>query len=339
MPCPEILSPYLQDLGDARSDGFTTTDAEFVDLVAAVEKTAWDDVRDRIFGFDDDKRLDVRTFAFVCYLAWREGGMAAIAAIQEGVLATLGTNLACFGPPKKKEAQLDVRLAWAFSTIVDDITYHEKAATPEWKAWTKGVDAALVATMNERRSELRERLGGGQTPRSSEAYARLVTTLDRSTKPLAAAAAKAAEPPPAAEEEEEAPDSEEAPQSEVAPPKRKRGASGAGSRGRGDSPMGGDRVELAVSHAFLELLRKLDAFEQLVKSGKHQKAALVADDITALITNFDPRSYFPELFAGFGKNLAENIEVLADYWDQRDTIGWKALEQYYRVDLQRFIDG
>lgn len=339
MQCPEILSPYLQELGDARGEGFTTTDSDFVDLVAALEKSAWDDVRERIYGLDDDKRLDVRTFAFACYLAWREAGVGALGFLHDGILITLGANLACFGPQKKKEAHLDVRLAWAMSTIVDDITYHEKAASPEWKAWTKGVDADLVAAVNARRGEVREALAQGVTPRAADAFARLVTTLDRSLRPIAAAAAKPAPAPV----EEEAPESEEEPESEVAPsPSRGKGRSksqASTARSRGDAPMGGDRVELAVSHAFLELLRKLDAFEQLVKAGKHQKAALVADDITALITNFDPRNYFPELFAGFGKNLAENIEVLADYWDQRDTIGWKALEQYYRVDLQRFIDG
>lgn len=342
MQCPEILSPYLQELGDARGSGFATTDAEFVDLVAAVEKLAWDDVRDRIFGLDDDKRLDVRTFSFACYLAWREAGVAAVAFVQDGILATLGPNLACFGPEKKKEAHLDIRLAWALSTIVDDITYHEKAATPEWKAWTKGVDEALFAVLNARRSDVREALGAGATPRAFEAFARLVTSLDRSLRPILAAAAKPAPAAATVAPDDDDVDSENEAESERAPARKKgrsEKAHASGSRSRGDAPMGGDRVELAVSHAFLELTRKLEAFDQLVKAGKHQKAALVADDITALITNFDPRNYFPELFAGFGKNLAENIEVLADYWDQRDTIGWKALEQFYRVDLQRFIDG
>ena len=341
MQCPEILSPYLQELGDARGEGFATTDAEFVDLVAAVEKLAWEDVRERIFALDDDKRLDVRTFAFVCYLAWREVGVPALVYIHEGILATLGPNLGCFGPAKKKEAQLDVRLAWALATIVDDITYHEKAATPDWKAWTKSVDTELFAAVNEHRGAVREALAAGGTPRSSDAFARFVTTLDRSLRPLVAASAKAATPAAPASARDANADGDEAPESvAAAPPPRGRGGSqGNAGRSRGEMPMGGDRVELAVSHAFLDLLRKLEAFERLVKAGKHQKAALVADDITALITNFDPRNYFPELFADFGKNLAENIEVLADYWDQRDTIGWKALEQYYRVDLERFIDG
>lgn len=343
MPCPEILSPYLHALGDARGDGFATTDAEFVDLVAAIEKSAWGDVRERIFALDDDRRLDVRTFAFACYLAWREGGVAALAFVETGILATLGTNLECYGPAKKKEAHLDVRLAWAINTIADDVTYHEKAGTPEWKAWTANVDAAVFATVNAHRADVREALDRGPTPRAADAFARLVTTLDRSLRPLVAAAAKVEPEPVAAVAPESAPISAPISAEEVtSSPARGRGRTTpheAASRQRGDTPMGGDRVELAVSHAFLELVRKLEAFERLVKAGKHQKAALVADDITALITNFDPRGYFPELFAEFGKNLAENIEVLADYWDQRDTIGWKALEQYYRVDLQRFVDG
>ncbi len=101
---------------------------------------------------------------------------------------------------------------------------------------------------------------------------------------------------------------------------------------------GTQHMELPVSHAFIELLQKLKAFETLVARKKFQKAALVADDLTDLVSKFDPRSYFPDLFSDFGKNLAEHIEVLAENWDRRDSVAWKALEQYYRVDLQRFVD-
>ena len=111
------------------------------------------------------------------------------------------------------------------------------------------------------------------------------------------------------------------------------------SQSRADIRAGSDRVEIVVSPAFLELLRKLQAFETLVAKQKFQRAALVADDVTGIVSNFDPRTYFPELFSQFGKDLAENIDVLATHWEARDSLSWKALEQYYRVDLARFVDG
>jgi hypothetical protein len=106
-----------------------------------------------------------------------------------------------------------------------------------------------------------------------------------------------------------------------------------------DLSSGGRVVQLSVSAAFVELLRKLEAFDALVAAGKYQKAALVADDLTDAISRFDPRVYFPDLFATFGKGLAENIEILGEHWGERESLGWKALEQFYRVDIKRFVDG
>ena len=110
-------------------------------------------------------------------------------------------------------------------------------------------------------------------------------------------------------------------------------------RSRSEVSAGTQRLDLKVSPAFVELCHKLQAFESLIEKRKFLKAALVADDLTSVVSNFDPRTYFPDLFADFGKLLAENVEVLAEHWTQRDTLSWKALEQYYRVDLQRFVDG
>jgi hypothetical protein len=99
----------------------------------------------------------------------------------------------------------------------------------------------------------------------------------------------------------------------------------------------GQPVTLRGSAALRELLMKLEAFELLVEAGKYDRAALLCDDVHALVDHFDPRLYFPELFATFGRLVSENIGKLEVHWQQRDSSMWNALRQFSRVDLAGFV--
>jgi hypothetical protein len=92
-----------------------------------------------------------------------------------------------------------------------------------------------------------------------------------------------------------------------------------------------------ASPRFFELLAKLDAFVKLIRKGNHVKAAVVSDDILAMIRQFDPLEYFPQTFAEFSALLSANITVLAPHWDMRDTSAWEALARHCRVDLGGFV--
>jgi hypothetical protein len=339
-PCPENLVRYTKALSGVSSAGLETTDEKLIAIVTAIEKKSFDDARERIADLDRDDVYDVRIFAFACYLAWREGGFASVPWILEAVRQTLGSNLASIGPQRKKEAHLDVRLGWAFGTMSDDVVYHEKTASPEWAAWTKPLTPELVERIYEARRGLDPAVGAGPTPRANENLRRffkeaeqvLVTTQRAATAAREKAAKEAAA---RAAEQEQAMTLAENTRGTT----RREDVLTIDSQSRADIRAGSDRVEIVVSPAFLELLRKLQAFETLVAKQKFQRAALVADDVTGIVSNFDPRTYFPELFSQFGKDLAENIDVLATHWEARDSLSWKALEQYYRVDLARFVDG
>ena len=47
------------------------------------------------------------------------------------------------------------------------------------------------------------------------------------------------------------------------------------------------------------LVNKMKAFERLIEKEQFPKAAVVADDINAIIAHFDPRIYFPRMFSKF----------------------------------------
>jgi len=86
------------------------------------------------------------------------------------------------------------------------------------------------------------------------------------------------------------------------------------------------------------LMNKMAAFERLLDEEKYPRAALVADDINEAIAVFDPRLYFPKLFARFSFLQAVHIQDLIAFQDQKETPEWQALKDFFKVDLDGFVD-
>jgi hypothetical protein len=74
-----------------------------------------------------------------------------------------------------------------------------------------------------------------------------------------------------------------------------------------------------------------------VRKEKFLKAAVVLADISDALNHFDPRVYFPGLFATFAALYSKHIQALASHADQGSP-EWLALRQHYQVDLQAFIE-
>lgn len=99
-----------------------------------------------------------------------------------------------------------------------------------------------------------------------------------------------------------------------------------------------DPVVALHSPALTALQAKLHAFQRLVARGAFAKAAVVANDLRGIVDNFDPVVYLPSLFAPYFKTLHRSIEELVPYWDATDSASWHALDQFYRTDLDGFVD-
>ncbi len=86
------------------------------------------------------------------------------------------------------------------------------------------------------------------------------------------------------------------------------------------------------------MLRKLEAFDELIAKGKMPLAALVANDINNTIAHFDPKIYFPKLFSRFALLFALHIGELASFEEAKKSVAWKALGELYKVDLEAFVE-
>jgi hypothetical protein len=264
-----------------------------------------------------ERIYDVRATSVYLYQAFAEDGFCALSTVFSAIDAMLGHNFNAISPAKRREEHFDRRFSWLFATLVDTLTYHHKKSTNEWETWTKGQTEASIEDLITTARALGEHFAKGPFAASQNALGRLTTWLEGYGELLSkAAVAITAEANAKARREQPKPT--DASKVEHFEPMRQ-------------------HVELAVSHQFLELCNKLKAFETLVERGQFQKAALVGNDIMTLLDHFDPRSYFPELFSRFSALMSQHITHLAGHWTDRESVGWNALSQFYRVDLKAFV--
>ncbi len=281
------------------------------EIVALSDRREFERAADLTGKLLADGVFDVRPVVLYLYQAFLEGGYPALGEIFSLCGALLHDE--AMGPRRRRADHVARRYAWLFQAVFDALTYHEQRRSPQWAGWQQGLTPEGVAAVIAAGEALLAKLDGEANKAAVDQAGRVLTWLRASAVPPP-------EPPRATE-----PPKEAAPAAAPAPP-----AQG------GDLEPVRRRVELVVSHAFIELCAKLRAFEQLVGRGEMTRAAVVGDDILATLDGFDPRRYFPELIGPFSALLSEHIDALQV--GERDTPAWKSLEQHYRVDLRGFVD-
>ena len=86
------------------------------------------------------------------------------------------------------------------------------------------------------------------------------------------------------------------------------------------------------------LLKKIAAFERMVHEKKFDRAALILDDIKLSLSEFEPTLYLPKIFENFVKLQALNFNELVAYQQQRGTLESEVMQEWFKVDLDGFIN-
>jgi hypothetical protein len=304
------LSPLKRPLPATDHPGLDSVDSRLAAITDLASRRQFSDAADRAEALIAEGIYDIRPLSCLLVAAFMETGLSALPEVFEVVGLAVGENLGAIGPEKKREEHFDRRLAWLFETVIEAIEYHQKKRTPQWEKWTENVGLDLLEAAIDRGDDVRVKLAAGPYSTAGRTLGRLLSFF------RGQAEEKRVPPVP-----ERAPDPprEEVQEDSMQPLRR--------------------RVELVASQHFVELVGKLKAFEVLVEKGEHEKAALVADDVLATLDSFDPRDYFPELFSRFSSLVSTNIETLSGHWGNKDSVAWKALGQFYKVDLKGFVGG
>lgn len=318
----EVLEIFHEPLVSSADAGLESTDPRLGELADLANRRDYVTAASLAEKLVQDGVYDIRALSYLFYHSAFEGGFAAVADMLRALENLVGASFQAIGPTRKREEHFDRRLAWIFGTLVDALAYEEAKGSSKWDKWSSiaGLEDAARAVVNA--EALAQLLSAGPFENASRSLASFQTWLraqhERLSEPSREPVENASEP---ALRDANASDLQ---------------AATMGNR----EPDGWHRsVEVSASHHFVELCAKLRAFEELIERRQFDKAALIADDIQNTLDNFDPRLYFPDTFSRFSELLAKNIDTIADHWEQRETVAWKTMAQFYRVNLKGFVEG
>lgn len=284
----------------------------------------------------EEGNQDIRAIGYLLFGLFLESGVGTLPSILHRVHRLLTDDFEALGPGIKKERTVDGAVGWLFRVLAEHFLFHGTQKDADWDRWVAALDSATLAEMTETCQALRTAVSELlDAPQSESQIARLARCFQESLGPairgreraeaLAAAEARAAAA--ADQEPDELEDEASADAGEDSDPAEPAGA----------HPVGMLQAQ-EESPALQALLRKLDAFEVLTDRREMGKAAVVANDIRDILANFDPLVYFPRLFSNHFRLLSACIEDLMPYWEQCEGAAWHALDQFYRTDIDAFID-
>lgn len=253
---------------------------------------------------------DLRLASYVALDHALRSGFAALAQVLQSLGRLLAEEGGELGPDDRRWQQLDKSLGYFIDAFLERGRYHQQKGDDTWRSWFGlGITAHLDAAVQEV-NKLSERVVAPPFKRSSDGLARFAAWLREVQASIPAAPAE-----PAASSKPPAP------------------SGGVVLR----SPRLSETMEIRGAAPFVLLCDKLKAFEMLVEKRDFARAALVSNDILDELSAFDPRRYFPDLFSRFSELLSHSGEEIARHWERKDSMEWKLLEQFYRVDLVRFV--
>lgn len=317
--------------------GLDTTDPRFSDIATLVQEGNYLDAASGAEAILEEKIYDIRMIGYFLYGHFMEQGIPALTDIYLGLADLLSENLEAFGPVRNRAKHIQTILNWLTRQILKALQYEEGKKSDLYDEWVSAVSS----------DQVQEALDAGEKLRRI-----LVVTLEDAATPVLEGVGKINdwlktfqhlvyhEPKPEPEQLEEKypeegkewaeadegrsdrePREEEGPQAYI--PKFHK---------EEETP------NVEGSYHLKELLRKLEAFDYLIAKQKYPSAAIVADDINAIIAAFDPRIYFPKLFTPFVRQSATHINELVAYEEYKSSAAWQSLQELYKVDLDSFVD-
>ncbi|MGJ3500047.1 type VI secretion system protein IglI family protein, partial [Piscirickettsia salmonis] len=94
------------------------------------------------------------------------------------------------------------------------------------------------------------------------------------------------------------------------------------------------------STKLLQLFKKIELCMELSNQNRQFEAALFYKDIQEELTNFDPITYFPEVFIPFYRNLSKSyVKIQSFIENSQDTLEWHIAEQMYKSSPEALVSG
>jgi hypothetical protein len=319
------INALMQPLAVTENPGLDSVDPRFMEITTLVQNGDYAGAASQAEEILEEGVYDIRIIVFYLYGLFIEQNPTVLTTVFQCLDGLLTQNWEAVGPVVKREKHAQNSLNWLVKQLLKRLQYEESAKGETWEQWIVEAGSDEVQETLDAAAGLQRSLGMALAEGSKpimDGLAKIIAWL-RGFQQVVYRELKSEPEPEPLQENAAGPSLSQS--VETAIPARAMGSDA-------DAPAVEGSYHLKV------LMRKLQAFEQLIKEEKFPKAAIVASDINAILAGFDPKLYFPKLFARFSYLLATNITELAAYEDQKDTLEWHALEEYYKVDVDGFIE-
>jgi hypothetical protein len=319
----------MEPLPVTESPGLESFDPRFMEVSSMAQDANYSGAASLAGEILEEGIFDIRVIGFYLYGCFAERGPGAIAVIFRCLSSLLTRNWEAVGPVEKREKHAQSSLNWLVKTLVKKLQYEENAKGHTWEEWIGNTSADEVGEALEATGDLQRSLGmalGESSATVIDGLTKVATWL-RGFHQLVYR-----ESEPEAEGEGEPGGEEAGGEAAGGPAPERRG------RAAGMEQNGGGGTLVEGSYHLGLLMKKLEVFDRLITEEKFPRAAIVASDINAILSSFDPKLYFPKLFSRYSYLFAVNISELAQYDEQKESAEWQAMEEYYKVDIDGFAE-
>ncbi len=316
----EILNRTIEP---AENPGLETTDSRLLDIITLAHNGDYQGSATQAQAVFEEDIFDIRIVGFFLYGIYLETDIGALYDIFQTLIRLFQDNWEAVGPVKKREKHAQTSINWLIKQLAKTLQHEEDKTSDNWNRWLKEVASDDVTQIIEAGDELQQTLE---------------SILEDASRPLLEGLLKIKEwltnlqqlvyqePEPEVEPETESDELESQQPIETIDQKAVSPAM-----------ISADDTVVAGSYHLRILLKKIEVFERLINEKKFIMAALVAEDINDIVTNFDPKIYFPGLFSKFSYLLARNISEISSFDGHKNTVEWQAMKELYKVDLDSFM--
>jgi len=316
----EILSGAL----DVRENpGLETTDPRLSEIATLVQEGNFQQAALQSREILDEQNYDIRIIGYYLYGHFVGAGVEAIGEIMTCLGGLLQNNIEALGPVKNREKQIKNTLSWLFKTLSNNLVYETERSTAAYQQWQAFMTREKVAQILDVIDQLRQTIAAlAEASAITDALTKVREWFQVFLQVL---------PDERMSDEETPEDLEEETSGEQETEQKRRQEK---REDRKEEGIGG----IEASYPMRLLIQKIDAFDRLIHLDKLALAAIVADDINQIVNHFDPKVYFPAVFAKFYLQFAKNVNSLVNYEQFKSSAAWMALSELYKVDLESFID-
>ena len=312
---PVTDNPGLESV-DPRYDGIVSyvQEENFILAITLIEELFEENI------------FDIRMICYYLYGYWLDNSFGSLYDVLQCVNNLLADNFEAIGPIANREQNFEKSLSWMMRQIFKKITYEEKKNSSLWQQWYASISEEEIKLILEAGARLCVNL----TEKVNDNAVNIIDQWNKIDSWLRALKTMVARPLALIATETENSETD----SLLMALKEDNDLTGGF---QSDDYIKSFKGYEASYHMTL-LLKKLAAFERMVHEKKFDRAALILDDIKLSLSEFEPTLYLPKIFENFVKLQALNINELVAYQQQRGTLESEVMQEWFKVDLDGFIN-